>query len=155
MEGNGEQEVQQIRPRPQQPPNHHDAHQAQNSRVGAAPRGGNRHPGDLRNIINASRDARTIISAQRRECEYDHEDSNRFLAFTKDITSRRFPKDFKPTSILKYDGKQDPQQWLRCYFVAIEVAGGTNSTKALYFPMALEAAPLTWLENLKPNSISS
>jgi hypothetical protein len=28
-------------------------------------------------------------------------------------------------------------------------------TKVIYFPMALESAPLTWLESLKPNSIDS
>jgi hypothetical protein len=36
-----------------------------------------------------------------------------------------------------------------------EVYGGSNSTKALYIPVALESAPLTWLESLKPNSIDS
>jgi hypothetical protein len=39
--------------------------------------------------------------------------------------------------------------------MAIEVAGGSNMTKVIYFPMALESAPLTWLESLKPNSIDS
>jgi hypothetical protein len=39
--------------------------------------------------------------------------------------------------------------------VAIEVLGGSNSTKALHFPVALESAPLTWLESLKTNSIDS
>jgi hypothetical protein len=36
---------------------------------------------------------------------------------------------------------------------AIDVAGGDTVTKALYFPMALELAPLTWLESLKADSI--
>jgi hypothetical protein len=35
------------------------------------------------------------------------------------------------------------------------VSGGSNSTKALYFLVALESAPLTWLESLTPNSIDS
>jgi hypothetical protein len=52
-----------------------------------------------------------------------------------------------------YNGKQGLCEWIRCYSVAIEVLGGSNSTKALYFPIALESAPLTWLESLKPNSI--
>jgi hypothetical protein len=39
--------------------------------------------------------------------------------------------------------------------MAIEVLGGSNSTKAIYFPMALEPVPLTWLESLKPNFIDS
>src|SRR6185436_16173110 len=41
------------------------------------------------------------------------------------------------------------------YLTAIEVAGGTNSTKVIYFPMALESAPLTWLEILRHDSIHS
>jgi hypothetical protein len=62
---------------------------------------------------------------------------------------------FKPVKIPKYDGKKDPCQWIRCHSVAIEVSGGSNSTKALYSLVALESAPLTWLESLKPNSIDS
>ena len=58
-------------------------------------------------------------------------------------------------NLKKYDGKQDPRQWLRIYSTAIEVAGGTNSTKVIYFPMALESAPLTWLESLRHDSIHS
>jgi hypothetical protein len=38
---------------------------------------------------------------------------------------------------------------------AIEVPGGSNSTKSLYFLVALESALLTWLESLKLNSIDS
>jgi hypothetical protein len=48
--------------------------------------------------------------------------------------------------ITKYDGKQAPQQWLRCY---------SKTTKVIYFPMALEAAPLSWLESLRKDSINS
>ena len=58
-------------------------------------------------------------------------------------------------NLKKYDGKQDPREWLCIYLTAIEVVGGMNSTKAIYFPMALESAPLTWLESLKRDSIHS
>jgi hypothetical protein len=33
--------------------------------------------------------------------------------------------------------------------------GGSNITKVIYFPMALDPAPLTWLESLSNNSIDS
>jgi hypothetical protein len=49
--------------------------------------------------------------------------------------------------------KQDPVQWLRCYSLSIESAGGNNDTKCLYFPFCLDQAPLTWLESLKKYSI--
>jgi hypothetical protein len=60
-----------------------------------------------------------------------------------------------PIGITKYDGKKAPQQWLRCYSTTIEVAGGSNITKVVYFPMALDPVPLTWLESLSNNSIDS
>jgi hypothetical protein len=108
---------------------------------------------DLRQKINEGHDERCVIEARRRDHtggRHDDDDSDRFPAFTS-----TYPKDFKPVRIPKYDGKQDPHQWIRCSFVAIEVSGGSNSTKALYFPVALEFAALTWLESLKPNSIDS
>jgi hypothetical protein len=55
--------------------------------------------------------------------------------------------------ITKYDAKKDPVQWLRCYTLSIENAGGNNDTKCLYFPFCLDQAPLTWLESLDKNSI--
>ena len=39
--------------------------------------------------------------------------------------------------------------------MAIKVAGGSNTTKVIYFPMALEPTPLTWLKSLGNNSIDS
>jgi hypothetical protein len=99
---------------------------------------------DLRQKINEGRDARLVIEARRRDRtvrHHDDGDSDRFPAFTTSITDKSYPKDFKPVRIPKYDGKQDPRQWIRCYSIAIEVSEGSNSTKALYFPVALESAP--------------
>jgi hypothetical protein len=67
----------------------------------------------------------------------------------------QYPEGFKPIGITKYDGKHAPQLWLRFYSTAIEVIGGSNTTKVVYFPMALETAPLTWLESLRKDSIDS
>jgi hypothetical protein len=44
-------------------------------------------------------------------------------------------------------------QWLRCYALSIENAGGNNVTKCIYFPFYLDQAPLTWLESLEKYSI--
>jgi hypothetical protein len=55
--------------------------------------------------------------------------------------------------ITKYDAKQDPIQWLKCYALSIENAGGNNDTKCLYFPFCLYQVPLTWLESLDKHSI--
>jgi hypothetical protein len=97
-----------------------------------------------------------IKHRQDRPDRYHNDDnSDLFPAFTSNIPEKSYLKDFKPVRIPIYDGKQDPCQWIRCYFVAIEVLGESNSTKALYFPVALESAPFTWRESLKPNSINS
>jgi hypothetical protein len=63
------------------------------------------------------------------------------------------PKKFKPLGITKYNAKQDPIQWLRCYALSIENAGGNNDTKCLYFPFCLDQAPLTCLKSLDKHSI--
>ena len=115
---------------------------------------------DLWEKINAGRDARSIIDNRRAERaeaagistrdDYDH-----FPAFSARFDGYKYPEGFKPIGITKYDGKQSSQQWVRCYSTAIEVAGGTNTTKVVYFPMALDTAPLTWLESLTKNSIDS
>ena len=38
---------------------------------------------------------------------------------------------------------------------AIELAGGNNDIKVLYFPMALDTVPLAWFDKLRANSIDS
>jgi hypothetical protein len=90
---------------------------------------------------------RSIIDSRRREHEVAEtegtECSNHFPAVTAWFSSYKYPEGFKLIGITKYDGKQAPQQWLRFYSTAIEVAGGSNITMVIYFPMALDPAPLT------------
>ena len=82
-----------------------------------------------------------IIEIDRQQHLADN--SDRFTALSSVFDNVEYPKDFKSTNIQKYDGKQDPAQWLQLYSTAINVAGGDTYTKVLYFPMALEPAPLT------------
>jgi hypothetical protein len=81
-------------------------------------------------------------------------DNAGFLAFSTRLRNLLLPEKFKPLGITKYDTKQDPVQWLRCYALSIENAGGNNDTKFLYFPFCLDQAPLTWLESLEKYSIN-
>jgi hypothetical protein len=80
-------------------------------------------------------------------------DNDGFPAFSSRLCNLLLPEKFKPLGITKYDVKQDPVQWLRCYALSIENAGGNNDTKCLYFPFCLDQAPLTWLESLDKYSI--
>ena len=98
-------------------------------------------------------DARNIINARRRAQLADN--SDHFPTLSSVFDNVEYPKDFKPTNIQKYDGKQDPAQWLHLYSTAVSIAGGNTNTKVHYFPMALEPAPLTWLESLARESIYS
>jgi hypothetical protein len=76
-----------------------------------------------------------------------------FSAFSARLRNLLLPEKFKPLGITKYDANQDPVQWLRCYALSIESAGGNNDTKCLYFPFCLDQAPLTWLESLEKYSM--
>jgi len=98
-------------------------------------------------------DTQDVINARRRVHHADN--SDRFPALSSVFDNVEYPNDFKPTNIQKYHGKQDPAQWLHLYSTAVSVAGGDTNTKVLYFPMALEPAPLTWLESLVHKSIHS
>jgi hypothetical protein len=80
-------------------------------------------------------------------------DNDGFPAFSARLRNLLLSEKFKPLGITKYDAKQDPVQWLRCYALSIENASGNNDTKCLYFPFYLDQAPLTWLESLEKYSI--
>jgi hypothetical protein len=103
-----------------------------------------------RNIIEARREERATVEGYRVP-----DDSDGFLAFKRQFRLYQYREGFKPIGITKYDSKQAPQQWLKCYSTTIEVAGGSNTTKVVYFLMALETAPLTWPESLRKGSIDS
>jgi hypothetical protein len=155
------------RPRPQHSNNNDGAggSQVTGGRRQPPPANNLRHPNpphqqpDLHQKINEGRDVRSVLDSRRREHEVAERDdadcSDRFPAFTARFNSYKYPEGFNSIGITKYDGKQARQQWLRCYSTAIEVAGGSKTTKVVYFPMALEPAPLTWLESLPNDSIDS
>jgi hypothetical protein len=98
-------------------------------------------------------DARQKIEELRRKKSATAGDNDGFPAFSPRLRNLLLPDKFKPLGITKYDTKQDPIQWLRCYALSIENAGGNNNTKSLYFPFCLDQAPLTWLESLDKHSI--
>jgi hypothetical protein len=98
-------------------------------------------------------DACQKIEELRRKKSATAGDNGGFPAFSPRLRNLLLPDKFKPLGITKYDAKQDPIQWLRCYALSIENAGGNNDTKCLYFPFCLDQAPLTWLESLDKHSI--
>jgi hypothetical protein len=73
--------------------------------------------------------------------------------FSSQLVSVRLPHKFKPSNHSKYDEKTEPRQWLRIYSQLIELAGGDDDIKALFFPMAHETMPFQWFDKLNLGSI--
>jgi hypothetical protein len=129
-------------------------HRAGRRAGGGCDRGGRGHANS--HASGASRggfDARQKIEELRRKKSSTAGDNDGFPAFSAWLHNLLLLEKFKPLGITKYDAKQDPVQWLRCYALSIENAGGNNDTKWLYFPFCLDQAPLTWLESLEKYSI--
>jgi len=124
-----------------------------NQAPGPQPSRNNNRAHNREEVADSILDARDIINARRRSQLADN--SDRFQAVSRVFDNIDYPKDFKPMNIQKYDGKQDPAQWLRLYSTAVSVAGGDTNTKVLYSPMALEPTSLMWLESLARESIHS
>jgi hypothetical protein len=121
---------------------------------GGGDRGGRGHADShVTGVSRGGYDARRRIEEIRRKKSSTAGENNGFPAFSARLHNLLLPEKFKPLGITKYDAKQDPIQWLRCYALSIENAGGNNDTKCLYFPFCLDQAPLTWLESLEKYSI--
>jgi hypothetical protein len=122
--------------------------------AGGGNRGGRDHANShASGASQGAYDARQKIEELRRKKSATAGDNDGFLAFSSRHRNLLLPEKFKPLEITKYDAKQDPIQWLRCYALSIKNAGGNNDTKFLYFPFCLDQAPLTWLESLDKHSI--
>jgi hypothetical protein len=129
-------------------------HGANRRAKGGGDHGGRGHADS--HVSGASRGgfaARQKIEELQRKKASTTGDNDGFPAFSARLRYLLLPEKFKPLGITKYDAKQDPVQWLRCYALSIENAGGNNDTKSLYFPFCLDQAPLTWLESLQKYSI--
>jgi hypothetical protein len=119
---------------------------------GEGDRGGRGHANShVTGVSSGGYDARRRIKEIRRNKSAGENDS--FPAFSARLLNLLLAKKFKPLGITKYDAKQGPILWLRCYALSIKNAGGNNDTKCLYFPFCLDQAPLTWLEALEKYSI--
>jgi hypothetical protein len=85
-------------------------------------------------------DARQKIEELRHKKASTSSDNDGFPAFSARLRKLLLPEKFKPLGITKYDAEQDPVQWLKCYALYIENAGGNNDTKCIYFRATLISA---------------
>jgi hypothetical protein len=131
-------------------------HGANNKAGGGGSRGGRDYANNhASGASQGGYDARQKIEELRRKKSATAGDNDGFPAFSPRLRNLLLPDKFKPLGITKYDAKQDPIQWLRCYTLSIENAGSNNDTKCLHFPFCLDQAPLTWLESLDKHSIDT
>nr|CAB3446762.1 unnamed protein product [Digitaria exilis] len=101
---------------------------------------------DARNEIIRIRERRATSHVADSAGGYDIPNPDALSCYTRAI---------RPPGVTNFDGKQDPNIWLRRYFSAIEASGGDDISKMLYITVAMEQGPLTWLESLRPDSIDS
>jgi hypothetical protein len=129
-------------------------HGANRRARGGGSRGGRGHANShASGASHGGYDARQKIEELRQKKSTTAAEGDGFPAFSPRLRNLLLPDKFKPLGITKYDAKQDPIQWLRCYALSIENAGGNSDTKCLYFPFCLDQAPLTWLESLDKHSV--
>jgi hypothetical protein len=105
-------------------------HGANRRAGGGGDRGGRGHADS--HISGASRggfDARQKIEELRRKKASTTGDNDSFPAFSARLRNLLLLEKSKPLGITKYDAKQDPVQWLRCYALSIDNVGGNNDTK--------------------------
>jgi hypothetical protein len=105
-------------------------HGADRRAGGGGDRGGRGHADS--HVSGTSRggfDARQKIEELRRKKASTAGDNDGFPAFSARLRNLLFLEKSKPLGITKYDAKQDPVQWLRCYALSIDNVGGNNDTK--------------------------
>jgi hypothetical protein len=112
-------------------------HGANRRAAGGGNRGGRGHANSHTSGASQGRyDARLKIEELRRKKSATAGDNDDFPAFSPRLRNLLLPDKFKPLGITKYDAKQDPFQWLRCYALSIENADGNNDTGASTSPSA-------------------
>jgi hypothetical protein len=61
-------------------------------------------------------------------------------AFYHDLWRVRWPINFKPTGINKYDRSTNPIEWLEVYQLTIEATRGDSYVMANYLPICLSSS---------------
>lgn len=124
-----------------------------------------RHPRSPRNpqnnvsIVDIRDDsAQELVDRIRNERESrDNEDDMCGVhCFTQRIRKTRVPSNFQiPDKYRKFDGLQDPEEWITDYLETVKIRGGTKSTAMQSIQLHLSGAARSWLRKLPNDSIDS
>ena len=97
---------------------------------------------------------------ERREHRHSPEVADEDLCglprFTRRVRKTRVPKGFKlPENFKKFDGLQDPEDWLVDYLEMVKLIGGTRATAMQSIQVHLSGATRSWIKKLPPGSIDN
>ena len=76
-------------------------------------------------------------------------------AFTHDLRRVCWPDKFRSAPIEKYDGSDNPEEFLQIYTTVLEAAGASSKVMANYFLTAVTGSARSWLLNLPLGSVRS
>ena len=118
------------------------------------------HPrmGDARNTATQARidRARQERRERRQSPEVDEEDMCGLPCFTRRVRKTRVPSGFKlPDNYKKFDGLQDPEDWLVDYLETVKLTGGTRATAMQSIQVHLSGAARSWMRKLLEGSIDN
>ena len=114
----------------------------------------NTRTGDARNNINQSRMERSREDRDTRE--YNDEEMCRVSFFTRRVRKTRVPANFKlPDHFKKFDGLQDPEDWLVDYLETVKLLGGNRATAMQSIQLHLSGVARSWLKKLPDDSIDN
>jgi hypothetical protein len=76
-------------------------------------------------------------------------------AYSRDMKRVRWPVNFKPSRIQKYDGSTNLSEWLELYQLTIEAVRGDSYVMANYLLVCLSSFARTWLLRFPAGSVRS
>jgi hypothetical protein len=94
--------------------------------------------------------------SRRHSPEIDEEDMCGLPYFTRRVRRTRVPSGFKlPDNFKKFDGLQEPKDWLIDYLETVKLLGGTRATAMQSIQVHLSGAARSWIKKLPVGSIDS
>jgi len=75
--------------------------------------------------------------------------------FSSHLRQVVWPRNFKLEKLKKYDSKENPENWITLYEIAVRSAAGDEHVMANYFPVVLDLAGHQWLLGLLEDSFDS
>jgi hypothetical protein len=112
-------------------------------------------PRDAHNhILSHANDRQAYENIHR--IEYDTKNGPPGLKqFTSHLQQVVWPKNFKLEKLKKYDGKENPENWITLYEITVRSASGDEHIMTNYLPVVLDQAGHQWLLSLLENQFDS